>query len=171
MISILSSLNSSYMLADGSLLQLYRNCSTGLSDVDFAIDLQWWRNNSEALVKQIKKKGFRLEKKFGNLKEDFGYAEAWKKRGLKVDLYSNIFEGRFSVVGFWVGSDLYPCYMRVGHVISYQWLEGVVVRGPYPIEEALQSAYGSNYLHPINKWVWDRDAFVTGYCRLRKRQK
>ena len=171
MVSLLTTMNSSYMIADGSLLQLYRNCSTGLSDVDFAIDLEWWRNNSDLMGRQLRGKGFRMEKRFGHLKEEFGYAEAWKKGGLKVDLYSNIFDGKFSVVGFWVGAELYPCYMRVGRIVLYQWLEGVVVRGPYPIEEALKSAYGSNYLHPIGQWVWDRDAFVTGYCRFRKRGK
>ena len=169
MISLMTSLNTSYMIADGSLLQLYRNCTSGVSDVDFAIDLTWWRNNSHLMERKLRGRGFRMEKRFGDLTAEFGYAEAWKRGGLKVDLYSNIWDGKFSVVGLWVGGDVYPCYMRVERIVLYQWLEGVVVRGPHPVEKALISAYGHNFLHPIDKWVWERDSYVTGYCRYQKR--
>ena len=168
LVNLFTSLNTSYMITDGSLLQMYRNCSTGLSDVDFVIDLGWWRNNHVKMVGELIKGGFRMEKRFGDLSEGFGYAEAWRRSGQKVDLYSNIFDDQFSIAGLWVGIDVLPCYMRVERIVQYQWLEGVVVRGPHPIQDALISAYGHNYMYSIDKWVWDRDHFVSGYCRYQK---
>ena len=139
--------------------------------MDFAIELGWWRIIADLMAGGLRERGFRMEKRFGDLAGEFGFAEAWKREGLKVDLYSNIFDGKFSVVGLWVGADVYPCYMRVEGVVFYQWLEGVVVRGPHPVEKALLSAYGNNFLYPIDKWVWDRESYVTGYCRFEKRKQ
>ena len=141
--------------------------------MDFAIELGWWRIIADLMAGGLRERGFRMEKRFGDLAGEFGFAEAWKREGLKVDLYSNIFDGKFSVVGLWVGADVYPCYMRVEGVVFYQWLEGVVVRGPHPVEKALLSAYGNNFMYPIDKW--DRESYmlqaIVGLRKENRRRK
>ena len=171
MVGVLSALAAPYMLADGSLLQFYRNCTTGNSDVDFAIQVKWWQDNQKRLQQELIKKGFKREKTFGDINQQWGYAESWKKFGVKADLYGNILVDGYSIVPLWIGKNVFSCHMKVERIVYYQWLEGLVVRGPFPIEDALMSAYGFNYRHPIEKWSWDRDAFVTGYCRFEERHR
>jgi len=164
MLSLFSSLSVPYILSDGSLLHLYRNCSTGRSDLDFAIRLNWWRNNSELLQKELEMTGFKRELSFGSLNLDWGYSEAWMKWDIKVDLIGNIFKDNYSVTPLWVNGKAFPCFMKVAQITQYKWLEDVTVHGPYPIEDALLSAYGTNYMQPFINWTWDKDPFMTGYC-------
>ena len=170
-ISLFNVLSTPYMLTDGSLLNLFRHCGTGFSDIDFTIQLNWWRNNSANLRREFRKRGFKQEETFGDLRKKWGYAESWKKFGIKVDLYGNIFENGLSVVPLWIGKHVFPCAMKVQNIVHYQWLDNVIVKGPYPIRDALESVYGRNYLLPLRSWSWDRDSFVTGYCTFERSPK
>ena len=101
--------------------------------------------------------------------EEFGYEESWEKDGVQVDINASLREGEDMVFGLWLSAEVaggrrevYPCHMEVGEVVRYGWMEGLEVRGPWPMEEALRSAYGENWRHPMGRWVWDRDPFLTG---------
>ena len=142
MLSIFTDLNVPYMLADKSLVHMWLNCSVGNQALSFQIYLPWWRNNRYFLKHGMKKRGFDLKRVFGKLTQSFGYQEVWRYHGKRVNLFSNIYEEDYNRVGLWVGKDCYPCYMKVIGIARYEWLGGVSVLAPFPLEEALQSAYG-----------------------------
>merc|ERR1711915_833134 len=101
----------------------------------------WWRNNSDLLKKELELRGFERELSFGNLSQEWGFSEAWTIWSIKVDLIGNIFKDNYSVTPLWVNGKAFPCHMKVGHITQYKWFEDVMVIGPYPIEDALLSAY------------------------------
>ena len=158
-----SNVSAPYLLSDGSLLQLYRNCSVGLSDLDFSLDQAWWKENKQELEKELVTAGFKLAAIFGNMNM-FGYEEAWEKNGVKVDIFSSIMKGNIRVTGFWVQGKLYACSMPMESVVMYKCMGMVEVRVPFPVEDALLSMYGRNYPYPLGSWHWDVYPFLTGYC-------
>ena len=52
--------------------------------------------------------------------------------------------------------------MKVTGIARYKWLGGVSVLAPFPLEEALQSAYGPTFREEDN-WTVDSDPF-TWFC-------
>ena len=48
-----------------------------------------------------------------------------------------------------------------------------MVRGPHPVEKALLSAYGNNFMYPIDKW--DRESYmlqaIVGLRKENRRRK
>ena len=83
---ISSNLGVQLMISEGSLLQLYRNCSLGDSDMDFLLPLSWWNtHNSIKLKAALKKANFQNTAVFGQLGH-VGYEEAWNR---EVGRFSN----------------------------------------------------------------------------------
>ena len=71
------------IISEGSLLQLYRNCSLGLSDLDFLLPLSWWnKTNSKQLKAALEEAKFKNTFVFGQL-EHVGYEESWVREGVK----------------------------------------------------------------------------------------
>jgi len=155
-----------YYLTDGSLLMLVRECNLGTSDMDIAVDLDWWRKagNQEKLIAAMYSIGLKPLRTFGTL-SSFGYEEAWSTReGLKLDIFSTdvVVKGERRG-GMWVNGVPYPCIVKVSSFVSYQWWD-IQVRLPYPLEPALISMYGTDYT--VRKpWRWATSPFETGYCR------
>ena len=56
--SIFSSMGAPYLLAEGSLLHLFRNCNVGLSDLDFSLEQKGWKKNKKDLEEKLIMKGF-----------------------------------------------------------------------------------------------------------------
>ena len=162
-IEILNQLSAPYLLSDGSLLHLYRNCSVGLSDIDFSLDLGWWKENKGKLDEKLEDAGFTQTAVFGDIGH-FGYTEAWGMYGIKVDILSSIMEGNIRVLGLWVQGRLFPCHMPVRWVSTYLWRGSVRVRIPVPVEDTMIATYGRNYDYPVVGWQWDVSPFLTGYC-------
>ena len=86
----------------------------------------------------------------------YGYKEVWAYQWKLVDRFSYVLEGNYSLVGLWFINNLYPCYMKVTSIARYRWLDGVLVRAPYPLEEAIQSAYGPYYRDYVH-WKKGKD--------------
>ena len=66
----------------------YRDCDVGESDIDFNLDLEWWKseNNSHILENLMLGANFQKLDTFGEYL-DIGYEEAWMKKvenGTKV---------------------------------------------------------------------------------------
>ena len=61
MLDIFMSLNARYHLSEGSLLNFHRNYSTGNSDIDFSLEMEWWTrgNNSKLLRKMMEDAGLK----------------------------------------------------------------------------------------------------------------
>ena len=92
-----------------------RNGSVGVSDLDFSVDFNWWKQqNGEKLNSTLLQHGFNKSNSFGKLGH-FGYEESWKKDGIKVDLFSSVFNGTHRTIGFWV-YQLYNCSYPVSGV-------------------------------------------------------
>ena len=162
-IAVFASLSAPYLIADGSLLYLYRNCSVGVSDLDFSLEHNWWKKNKDDLDERLIKAGFFKIQNFGYL-FGLGYEEAWTKDEVKVDIFSSVMRGSFCVIGFWVDGTLYPCSMKMEKVGVAIWRNEISVRVPMPIDEALLSIYGKNFMFPIKHWNWKLYPFLTGYC-------
>jgi hypothetical protein len=163
MIKLFNSLSAPYLLSEGSLLHLYRNCSVGNSDLDFSLEHSWWMENKEKLDNDLANAGFNRTAVFGNI-DMFGYEEAWEKNDIKVDIFSSIMEENTHKIGFWVQGKLYTCSIPLQMVGLYNWRGSVTVRIPLPVEDAVIAMYGRNYEHPVEGWQWDLYPFLTGYC-------
>ena len=162
--SIFSSMTAPYLLAEGSLLHLYRNCSVGQSDLDFSLEQKWWIINKEELEEKLVMEGFIQTAVFGSIAM-FGYEEAWVRNRVKVYIFGNKLENKSSVTGFWVRGKLYHCTIPVEKIVMYWWRNFVQVRIPFPVEDAVIAMYGRNYPYPVDNWQWDVYPFLTGYCR------
>ena len=57
LVKIFSQLSVEFIISEGSLLHLYRNCSLGTSDIDFLIPLSWWDSNNSHLLRAALGKG------------------------------------------------------------------------------------------------------------------
>ena len=111
-LEVMNSLSAPYLLSEGSLLQLYRNCSVGTSDIDIGLSQQWWIKHQEELRKGLENKGFTNTVVFGNISY-FGYEQAWTLDGIKVDIIGGVIEDQHQVIGLWINGNLYPCYLPV----------------------------------------------------------
>ena len=87
MLNTLNSLSAPYLLYSGSLLMMYRNCSVGNADIDFSLQLDWWRENKEVLDNALVDAGFSHGVTFGNITHTWGYEEAWRMHGWKADIF------------------------------------------------------------------------------------
>ena len=164
MINIFNSLSAPYLLYSGSLLNLYRNCSIGNSDIDFSLELDWWKDNKDVLDNALVGAGFSHILTFGSINDTWAYEEAWSKDGWKVDIFSSIMVGNIHKIGFWVGENLYPCTFPLETVGVYKWRESVKVRVPVPMEDAVIAMFGKNWEQPAKSWDWGVDPFLTGFC-------
>ena len=94
-VRIFSKLSVEFMISEGSLLHLYRNCSLGQSDLDFLIPLSWWnRSNSQRLKAALEEGGFTNSVVFGEL-EQVGYEESWLRHDVKVKIISFLIESDY----------------------------------------------------------------------------
>ena len=85
---ICSKLGVQLMISEGSLLQLYRNCSLGDSDMDFLLPLSWWNtHNSQKLTSALEVANFQNTAVFGQLGQA-GYEESWDRNGVKARYFS-----------------------------------------------------------------------------------
>ena len=76
------------IISEGSLLQLFRNCSLGESDMDFLLPLSWWNSaNSRKLQTALEEANFEKTIVFGEL-EHAGYEESWSRDGVKARYFS-----------------------------------------------------------------------------------
>ena len=62
-----------------------RDCGVGTSDIDFSLELEWWRsgNNSVRLESALLEAGFEIIVRFGPHLQ-VGFEETWKKDGVRV---------------------------------------------------------------------------------------
>ena len=72
-----------------------RDCGVGTSDIDFSLELEWWRsgNNSVRLESALLEAGFEIIVRFGPHLQ-VGFEETWKKDGVRVrtvDSYKALF--------------------------------------------------------------------------------
>ena len=162
-VRLLERLQSPYMLEGGSLLFMYRNCSTGLSDIDVSVEQDWWEKHSDEVTRGMLEEGFSTGETFGELGQ-FGYTEGWWRDGVKVDLCGASKQNTTLEFGLWVNGEVFSCPLIVKDVVRYFWLEGLEVKGPSNMEEVLEAMYGVNWQYPTS-WVWDKDPFLTGFCR------
>ena len=66
------------------MLNLYRDCSLGDSDLDLSLDLTWWTPDNSLLLKEaLIEAGFTRLHTFGKLGEA-GYEESYTKTEIKV---------------------------------------------------------------------------------------
>ena len=108
---ISSQLAAQLVISEGSLLQLYRNCSLGESDMDFLLPLSWWNTtNSKHLTAALEEANFKNTIVFGEL-EHVGYEESWVRNGVKVDLFSSTCSTKTKLcfLNMWVGSRVSVC--------------------------------------------------------------
>ena len=108
---ISSQLAAQLVISEGSLLQLYRNCSLGESDMDFLLPLSWWNStNSKQLRAALEEANFKNTIVFGEL-EHVGYEESWVRNGVKVDLFSSRCSTKTNLcfLNMWVGSRASVC--------------------------------------------------------------
>ena len=70
-VDVFNNLSAPYFLAEGSLLNFHRNFSAGEDDVDFSLDLEWWKksDHKSQLYDQLTKKGLWLWITFGEFGE------------------------------------------------------------------------------------------------------
>ena len=84
---ICSKLGVQLMISEGSLLQLYRNCSLGESDMDFLLPLAWWNTtNSINLKAALEEANFKRIAVFGQL-EHVGYEESWDREVMRKPFF------------------------------------------------------------------------------------
>eukprot|EP00929_Paragymnodinium_shiwhaense_P016290 TRINITY_DN124555_c0_g1_i1.p1 TRINITY_DN124555_c0_g1~~TRINITY_DN124555_c0_g1_i1.p1 ORF type:complete len:274 (+),score=36.50 TRINITY_DN124555_c0_g1_i1:67-888(+) len=172
-----NALNAPYNIEGGTLLGLRRGCNIFDSDIDFAVDGDWLTENSAEFSAALEARGFSIFVTFGSLSER-GYEEAWHSSALqlqgrrtnavlrrgqvKVDIFT---VQRFSdhyVWHLWVTERPHPCSVNSTGTAVYNWL-GLDVKVPVPVDAALISAFGPNFLIPQG-WVWDQDPFYVGSC-------
>ena len=81
---ISTSLSVVLIISEGSLLQLYRNCSLGQSDMDFLLPVFWWNTtNSINLKAALEAANFQNTLVLGQLGR-VGYEESWTRNGIKA---------------------------------------------------------------------------------------
>ena len=79
------------------------------------MDFDWWKQkHGKKLNSTLLQHSFNKTNSFGKLGY-FGYEESWKKDGIKVDLFSSVFNGSHRTIPFWV-YQLYNCSYPVSGV-------------------------------------------------------
>ena len=117
-INIFNSLSAPYLLYSGSLLMMFRNCGIGDSDIDFSLELDWWKENKEVLDNALVGAGFSHTLTFGSIDDTWGYEEAWQMHGWKVDIFTNIMVGNIHKVAVWIQGKKYPCTITRWKILS-----------------------------------------------------
>lgn len=156
MIGILNDLNANYSIAGGTVLFWYRDCSLGDSDIDINIDWHWFVSHSIILKNTLKKNKFTQIHKFGQV-DKYGYEEAWKKNGIKVDLFTQAHVNGKYISGTTINSVVYPCYSFLQRYVVHTW-NSLKFRVPEPVEPYLQKKYG-NWKTPERGYHWAQSPF------------
>jgi len=153
--SVVRALNAAsvpYFLTDGSLLFLVRECGTGETDIDVAVEATWWKEggNPGRVTAAMESAGLHSTTIFGQV-DKFGYEERWVTQGLQVDVFAadTVVEGERRE-SLWTGDNVYPCILKVESFAWYTWW-GEQVRLPHPLEPALVSMYGPEWTQK-SKW-------------------
>tara|TARA_B110001450_G_scaffold129971_1_gene122224 strand:+ start:28116 stop:30521 length:2406 start_codon:yes stop_codon:yes gene_type:complete len=165
LVHVLDAANCPYNIHGGTLLGFVRDCELKDSDIDIAIPIEWRRQNEDILTKSLDDNGFKkfYQNAFGTL-DKFGYETAYKKYGIKVDLFSYIDEPNHYITGLWKGSKVYRCPAKRKTIGTAMWGD-VQVRVPIPYDTVLSSWYGANWKKPFKRnWRWFEDAFEVGSC-------
>jgi len=196
--SLLNSLNAPWNIHGGLLLGLARGCYIFDSDLDFAVDRSWLRTNHDKFESALVKAGFEQADTLGKL--DYpGYEEKYlpppalrgsavpdtagannlgpikvkSDTGIPLDLFAiDRFDDRYEWL-IWVSqTDVGKCITDAQGTQTFNW-HGQEIKVPYPIETALTSLYGKDYMTPLSKqangdasWVWNKHPFTTGSCHL-----
>lgn len=177
MVGALNELDAPYNIHGGTLLGLARTCSIFDGDIDFVVEHGWFEEHHSRASKAFREAGFAMGASFGALGET-GYEEAQHhmtllqggskislvhERGFKVDLFTiRRFSDKY-VWGLWVHGTYHPCSTESTGTSSYDWL-GLHIRIPVPVEGALTSLYGSDFMTP-QPWTWDIEPFTKGSCQ------
>ena len=181
-----------HSLSPRSLLNLYRDCSLGDSDLDLSLDLTWWTPDNSLLLKEaLIEAGFTRLHTFGKLGEA-GYEESYTKTEVKViqliftfkgpiyipvkylvitlqvDLFSATctrFENKSSCsTGLWINGEYFECRFPLESIRRFRWWGGISVNLPYPVRDSLVTMYQQNFLHTFSDWLTHIHPFLTGYC-------
>jgi len=91
-----------------------------------------------------------------------------QRNGIKVDLFTMERASDHYTYGLWIDdkdgkSRWNPCTLKSTGTAKFSWL-GVDVKVPVPLEDALISLYGVNYMTPI-PWTWNVEPFTIGSCK------
>jgi len=182
-VNALNDLQAPYNIHAGTLLGLVRGCNIFDGNIDLVIDGWWLDANHQEAELAFTAAGFTSDNgHFGTLGHE-GYEESQFHEGLslltsrvmratslihasgiKVDFFTvQRFFDKY-VWGLWLdgGVDYHPCTTRSTGVAVYNWL-GLNVSIPVPIEDALTSLYGSDYMTP-RSWTWNVEPFTVGSC-------
>ena len=168
-IHILEDIGAPYNLHAGTLLGFVRDCEITGKVLDFAIPIEWARedDNDFKLQQAMVAAGFHHAwgKPLGTL-EAYGYEYAWEKKekDIRVDMFMVKTEKDRYRSGLWRKKKVYKCSVWLDDVATFQWGD-VQVRAPVPFEKALTSSYGKDWQKPFpRKWRWFEDAFEVGQC-------
>jgi len=192
MVDALNGLDAPYNIHGGTLLGLVRSCNIFDSDVDFVLEHEWLEQNYNRAQLAFHAAGFKLGDTFGYVDEP-GYEEAQvhlmqqnngtalnsagsflqarrslgkrsliHANGMKVDLFTiERLESSYTW-GLWVNGEYHPCSTQSTGTMLYDWL-GLEVRVPVPVEAALTSLYGPDFM-TARSWTWNVEPFTVGSC-------
>ena len=155
-ITLLNKLKAEYMISGGTVLFWYRDCNFGDSDIDINIDWDWFVSHVKVLKAALKQNGFVKVHKFGQI-DKYGYEEAWKKNGIKVDLFTQARVNGKYISGTTIHGIVYPCYSFFERYAVHSW-NSLEFRVPEPIEPYLKKKYG-NWRIPERGYHWARSPF------------
>lgn len=126
---VFNNLSAPYFLAEGSLLNFHRNFSAGKADVDFSLELEWWKqsDHKSQLAALLTKKGLWQFDTFGEFGEVLiissistnfkkgcgsfqnGYEEKWQRDGVSVDIFSSVVANGKHTLAVWIEAKPYFC--------------------------------------------------------------
>jgi len=88
------------------------------------------------------------------------------REGITCDLFTIERKSDHYEWGLWIGvgqGERARCDTKSTGTVDFSWL-GVNVKVPIPVEDALTSAYGTDYMEP-HAWSWNVEPFTLGSCR------
>ena len=165
MIGIFNELDVPYSLSWGTLLFWYRSCSFDSSDMDFSIDMDWFKNKTNHLLlhDMLVKNGWRKEATYG-IFGVIGYEEAWIRDGMKMDLFSLSYVNGSYVCGLTLlDGNMYSCFVKRKGMSMYKWGD-LMIRAPSNVESVLDFGYGKDWRIPDPNYQWDVTPFKRGVC-------
>tara|TARA_B110000211_G_C14089187_1_gene558071 strand:+ start:417 stop:4046 length:3630 start_codon:yes stop_codon:yes gene_type:complete len=160
MVSTLNSLHAPYTIFGGTVLNWYRSCTLGSSDIDFALDWFWMNSNLDELHRTLRKRGWSSGNTFAT-PSAIGYEEAWHYQGVKIDLFSLVPVGdtHRHIWGLTTQGHTHRC-TSTAQKREEQW-NGIKIWVPYPVETFLSRQYGSTWRHPDPTYTWNISPFNT----------
>jgi hypothetical protein len=186
----MSSISAPAFIAAGTVLGLVRHCGLNprgpgapADDIDFEIEQGWCTEHFSEIADALVAAGFEPEMYFPGAKafhghdipeailRKTGFEASWKKRGVKVDLFSGDWDsspGTF-VFGFFTGKGPARCTEKITSLAKFKW-HGVDVQVPVPLEAYLTQHYGNDYMTP-QPWRWDTGPFKSGLCKPGRRRQ